>query len=230
MDYGNEIFPSPMEAETGFTGLSIMAINPQTQKFCGHLDIWDSIQNNDYFSLEGLWDFITQLRIYKTPDLQTPQYQILKRMGSYEIRKYDPFLVVESKSDRLSGSGGFNNVTGYIFGKNASSEKIPMTTPVFTQAFDDGLSDVSIQIVLPLDKELDKLPEPSGESIAIRRAEHGVAAVSKFSGQATEEIVRSKEKELRSGCLFARYNDPGRTWSFIMRNEVLIWLDGFTLE
>lgn len=31
-----------------------------------------------------------------------------------------------------------------------------MTTPVFTQALDDGLSDVSIQIVLPLDKELDK--------------------------------------------------------------------------
>lgn len=65
------------------------------------------------------------------------------------------------------------------------------------------------------------------ESIGIRRVEQGVAAVSKFSGRATEEIVRSKEKELRSalvrdglnpreGCLFARYNDPGRTWSFIM--------------
>lgn len=44
----------------------------------------------------------------------------------------------------------------YIFGKNSSAEKIPMTTPVFTQAIDDKLSKVSIQIVLPMDKDLDR--------------------------------------------------------------------------
>jgi hypothetical protein len=31
-----------------------------------------------------------------------------------------------------------------------------MTTPVFTQASDDTLSDVSIQIVLPMNKDLDR--------------------------------------------------------------------------
>lgn len=31
-----------------------------------------------------------------------------------------------------------------------------MTTPVFTQASDDKLSDVSIQIVLPMNKDLDR--------------------------------------------------------------------------
>jgi hypothetical protein len=41
----------------------------------------------------------------------------------------------------------------YIFGKNSTTEKIPMTTPVFTQANDADLSKVSIQIVLPSDKE-----------------------------------------------------------------------------
>lgn len=44
----------------------------------------------------------------------------------------------------------------YIFGKNSAKEKIPMTTPVFTQAVDDVLSRVSIQIVLPMNKELKK--------------------------------------------------------------------------
>ena len=44
----------------------------------------------------------------------------------------------------------------YIFGKNASSEKIAMTTPVFTQASDDKLSDVSIQIALPMNKDLNR--------------------------------------------------------------------------
>ncbi|XP_078432326.1 SOUL heme-binding family protein [Wolffia australiana] len=231
----------PWKPELVFTGLSIMSINPETRKFSSHVDIWDSIQNNDYFSFEGLLDFFKQLRYYKTPELQTPRYEILKRTKDYEIRRYEPFLVVESKSDRLSGSGGFNDVTGYIFGKNTSSEKIPMTTPVFTQTRGDGLSDVSIQIVLPLDRELDRLPSPNVPSITIRKVDQGVLAVSKFSGKATDEIVAREEKELRAAllrdglipqkaCLFARYNDPGRTWSFILRNEVLIQLEGFTLE
>jgi len=61
----------------------------------------------------------------------------------------------------------------------------------------------------------------------LRKVEGGIAAVIKFSGKPMEDIVREKEKILRSniikdglkpqsGCLLARYNDPGRTWSFIM--------------
>lgn len=231
----------PWKPELVFTGLSIMGINPATKKFCSHLDLWDSIQNNDYFSLEGLWDVMRQLRIYKTPDLESPKYQILKRTANYEVRKYSPFVVVETNVDKLSGSTGFNDVAGYIFGKNSAAEKIPMTTPVFTQAFDDEKSEISIQIVLPMEKDLNSLPDPTKETLSLRKVEGGFAAVSKFSGKPTEDVVREKEKELRTvlvrdglkakeGCMFARYNDPGRTWSFIMRNEVLIWLEDFTLE
>lgn len=218
-----------------------MGINPKTKKFCSHVDLWDSIEKNDYFSLEGLLDVSKQLQIFKTPDLETPKYQILKRTAAYEVRRYESFVAVQTKGDKLTGSSGFNDVAGYIFGKNSTMEKIPMTTPVFTQALDDKLSDVSVQIVLPMDKELDKLPDPSVEAVHLRKVEGGIAAVTKFSGKATEELVRSKEKELRSalreshlkareGCWLARYNDPGRTWDFIMRNEVLIWLDDFTLD
>lgn len=231
----------PWKPELVFTGTSIMGINPQTGKFSSHLDFWDSIENNNYFSLEGLWNVVKQLRIYKTPDLETPRYQILKRTANYEVRKYSPFIVVEANGDKLSGSNGFNDVTGYIFGKNSTMEKIPMTTPVFTQATDAGLSKVSIQIVLPLEKDLSSLPNPNQETISIRKVEGGIAAVNKFSGKPTEAIVYQKEKALRScllkdglkpkiGCLLARYNDPGRTWEFIMRNEVLIWLEEFSLE
>ncbi|KAG6739575.1 hypothetical protein POTOM_057176 [Populus tomentosa] len=226
----------PWKPELVFTGTSIMGINPQTGKFSSHLDFWDSIENNNYFSLEGLWNVVKQLRIYKTPDLETPRYQILKRTANYEVRKYSPFIVVEANGDKLSGSNGFNDVTGYIFGKNSTMEKIPMTTPVFTQATDAGLSKVSIQIVLPLEKDLSRrmmasinyhLPNPNQETISIRKVEGGIAAVDKFSGKPTEAIVYQKEKALRScllkdglkpkmGCLLARYNDPGRTWEFIM--------------
>ncbi|CAI9100229.1 OLC1v1037180C1 [Oldenlandia corymbosa var. corymbosa] len=231
----------PWKPELVFTGTSVMGINPETNKFCSHIDYWDSIANQDYFSLEGLLDVIKQLRIYKTPDLESPKYQILKRTATYEVRQYDPFIVVETDGDKLSGSGGFNTVAGYIFGKNATTEKIPMTTPVFTQAVDENTSNVSIQIVLPAEKDLDSLPAPNQETIKLRKVDRGIAAVSKFSGKPVEDIVIEKEKSLRNdlirdglkpkpGCLLARYNDPGRTWSFMMRNEVLIWLEEFSLE
>ncbi|PIN20321.1 hypothetical protein CDL12_07001 [Handroanthus impetiginosus] len=215
----------PWKPELVFTGISVMGINPETKKFCRHVDYWDSIQNNDYFSEEGLMDVITQLWFYKTPDLETPKYQILKRTANYEIRNYDPFIVVETNADKLSGSSGFNAVAGYIFGKNSAAEKIQMTTPVFTQAFDPEISKVSIQIVLPSEKDMNSLPAPNQEEISLRKVEGGTAAVVKFSGKPTEDIVWDKEKALRSalirdglkpkdGCLLARYNDPGQTWSF----------------
>ncbi|KAM0974551.1 hypothetical protein ACFX13_017994 [Malus domestica] len=251
-----KFIPLPWKPELIFTGTSVMGINPETGKFCSHvvgtllsdviltcvdLDFWDSIKNNEYFSLEGLLDVFKQLRIYKTPDLETPKYEILKRTADYEVRKYAPYLVVEGPVDKLSGSAGFGDVTGYIFGKNSKMEKIPMTTPVFTEASDAELSKVSIKLCLPLDKDISSLPDPNQETISLKKVEGGIAAVVKFSGKPTEEIVREKEKVLRAslirdglkpkeGCSLARYNDPGRTWSFMLRNEVLIGLEEFTLD
>ncbi|CAN0923435.1 Heme-binding-like protein At3g10130, chloroplastic [Linum grandiflorum] len=231
----------PWRPELVFTGTSVMGVNPSNGKFCSHVDYWDSVSNNDYFSLEGLWDMIQQLRIYKTPEIESPKYEILKRTAFYEVRKYEPFMVVEATGDRLAGTAGFGSVTGYIFGKNTKTEVIPMTTPVFTEAKDSQLSEVAIQVALPMNKDFSNLPDPIEDTVRIRKVEGGIAAVHKFSGKPTEEIAQEKEKSLRSclikdglkpqpRCLLARYNDPGRTWSFIMRNEVLIWLEEFSLD
>ncbi|KAF9591553.1 hypothetical protein IFM89_004607 [Coptis chinensis] len=259
----------PWKPELVFTGTSVMGINPKTQKFCSHVDFWDSIEKNDYFSLEGLLDVVRQLRFYKTPELESPKYQILKRTANYEYlfhkignveiisdgaevywcqrlkslfeRDHQPLLDLQkitgseipslhgcrTTGDKLSGSTGFNDVAGYIFGKNSAAEKIPMTTPVFTQAFDAEKSKIAIQIVLPMEKDMNSLPNPNQDTLGLRKMEGGIAAVSKFSGKPLEDVVRQKERELRSalirdglkpkeGCMLARYNDPGRTWSFIM--------------
>ncbi|GKV06464.1 hypothetical protein SLEP1_g18362 [Rubroshorea leprosula] len=231
----------PWKPELVLTGTSVMGVNPKNGKFCSHVDYWDSIEKNDYFSLEGLVNVIKQLRINKTPDLETPKYLILKRTANYEVRKYAGFTVVETNGDKLPGSTSFNDVAGYVFGKNSTMEKIPMTAPVLTQAYNAELSDVSIQIVLPSDKDISSLPNPSLEKVILREVEGGIAAALKFSGKPAEDIVRVKERELRSSllrdglkpkkaCLLACYNDPGRKWSFTVRNEVLIWLEEFTLD
>jgi hypothetical protein len=44
-----------------FTGVSIMRINPETGKFRAHIDRWDSIKDNEYFSFEGAMDIIRQV-------------------------------------------------------------------------------------------------------------------------------------------------------------------------
>ncbi|KAF5788363.1 putative SOUL heme-binding protein [Helianthus annuus] len=49
------------------------------------------------------------------PDLETPKYQILKRTAAYEVRKYSPFVIVETQSDKLAGNTGFNDVAGVSF-------------------------------------------------------------------------------------------------------------------
>lgn len=61
-----------------------------------------------------------------------------------------------------------------------------------------------------------------------RKNEGGIAAVLKFSGKPTENMVQNKAKELRqclkkdglkpinNSCLLARYNNSYRTWSFLM--------------
>ncbi|GKV06466.1 hypothetical protein SLEP1_g18363 [Rubroshorea leprosula] len=100
---------------------------------------------------------------------------------SMQVRKYSGFTVVETNGDKLSGSTGFNDVAGYIFGKNSTMEKIPMTMPVFTQASNAELSDVSIQIVLPSNKDISSLPNPSQEKVILREVEGGIAAALKFN-------------------------------------------------
>ncbi|KAG6587902.1 hypothetical protein SDJN03_16467, partial [Cucurbita argyrosperma subsp. sororia] len=185
----------PWKPELVLTGTSIMGINPKTGKFCSHVDLWDSLQNNDYFSLEALWDVFKQLRFYETPELESPKYQILKRTANYEVRKYAPFVVVERNGHQISA--GFNRV--------------------------GSCSDAKQE-----------------DTMSIREMEGGIGAVLKFSGDPTEDMAQQKAKELRcslkkdglnpiNGCLLARYNDSGRTWSFVMRNEVLIWLEEFSI-
>lgn len=55
--------------------------------------------------------------------------------------RYEPFIVAEtsmpsSSNSKPTGEGGqaFNTLAGYLFGKNKSSEKMNMTTPVFTDS------------------------------------------------------------------------------------------------
>ena len=79
-----------------FTGTSQYEFDLSTEKVVRHSDTWDSIENQEYFSVEGLRDLAGQVANFgQTPDLETPQYVTLKRLADYEVRKYDSFLVCQ---------------------------------------------------------------------------------------------------------------------------------------
>lgn len=127
-----------------FAGTSIYGLNLTNGKINKHVDYWDAIDNQQFPSLEAFIHVFSQLLdISQTPDLETPNYITLKKTKDYEIRRYPPFLVAETKmassqgmtaTNPASSSGGsaFNQLASYIFGSNDRKEKMEMTTPVFT--------------------------------------------------------------------------------------------------
>ncbi|XP_026460224.1 uncharacterized protein LOC113361064 isoform X2 [Papaver somniferum] len=206
----------PWKPRLVVTGTSIMHINPENHKFCSHVDIWDSIEQNEYFSIEGLMDVIEQLGISMNPDSESPHYQILKRTSDYEVRQYSPFVIIETE-----GGNELSSSTGYV------------------QAFETyAQSEISTRShFLPLDKDFSR--SYNSEELTLKRIEEGFAVVSNFSGNPTEEIVIKQMKKLRCALLrdglepketflLARYKDSSGKYK--MRNEVLIWLEEFRLD
>ena len=124
--------------------MSIYGLNPENGKINKHIDLWDAVDNQQFPSLEGFIHVFSQLLdATRTPDLETPNYVVLKKTSTYEIRRYQPFLVAETRMSGVKGmtevnpasaAGGsaFNQLAGYIFGNNIQKERMEMTTPVFT--------------------------------------------------------------------------------------------------
>eukprot|EP00210_Caulerpa_lentillifera_P001902 g1829.t1 len=231
-----------------FTGVSIYSINPKTGKICKHVDLWDSIDNQQFPSVEAFLHVFRQLLdLSRTPDLETPEYMVLKKTRFYEVRKYNPFLVAQTKMQAststmteynpASASGGFafNALAGYIFGNNKSKEKMEMTTPVFTDTTGN------MQFVLGSKfKTVDDLPDPEQTNVETKSTNGGLFCCSVFNGAALESEVINEHSKLEKAMMrdklqpgkdwiLARYNDPF-TNPLFRRNEILIPIErGFSL-
>lgn len=184
----------------------------------------------------------------QTPSIETPDYQVLKKASTYEVRRYDPFLVAEApmRANVADGAqalaGGvtaFRALAGYLFGGNQQGESMAMTTPVFTSGGRDRM-----QFVLPSKYReggpAAPTPLPSS-GVETKQVEGGTFACIGFAGIATPEAAAAQEKVLRRALqrdglepapgqswLLAQYNDPGTLPPF-RRNEVLIPLQNFKL-
>eukprot|EP00878_Enallax_costatus_P001910 GHUV01002072.1.p1 GENE.GHUV01002072.1~~GHUV01002072.1.p1 ORF type:complete len:392 (+),score=97.89 GHUV01002072.1:162-1337(+) len=233
-----KVWELPWQPTLLFSGRSFYQVDPATGLILSHRDVWDSLDNNNYLSPEAVALVIRQLlQVQLTPDLEQPDYQLLKAMKDYEIRRYEPFIVAETAlpaGETPASGSGFMDLAGYIFGGNSQSEKMEMTTPVYTRSpAASGRSTTSMQF--PMESkfpDVDTLPEPNSNKVVKKQIPGRYVAAIRFSGLPFDWEVTGAERQLRqavirdglqpaAGYSLARYNEP-----FVppplRRNEVLI--------
>lgn len=175
-----------------------------------------------------------QLMSFKsTSQTEMYSYEVLRTVGSIEIRKYHKALFIKTnlkpnKYEKVS-SIGFRTLAGYIFGDNSSNQKIAMTSPVVM----DMTESKSMYFMIPHKYERKDLPSPNNDDIEfIEKSAHVVAAVS-FSGWANEEKIQSYISKLKiqlkensiahtNKFQFLGYNPPYEIIN--RRNEVIVEL------
>jgi hypothetical protein len=180
--------------------------------------------------------------------IEEPEHEVIKTIGTLELRRYAPYVVAEVVLDTTAedaGSQAFPILAGYIFGKNKGEKKFAMTAPVTQTAVPARLEmtapvtqvavagGMRVQFVLPKSVTLASAPEPLDPRVQLRWVPAASWAVIRYSGlwsQAnyTEHLEKLKATLQTAGVatlgepVLARYNGPLTPW-FMRRNE--IWLE-----
>ncbi|KAL5973530.1 hypothetical protein ACLOJK_030181 [Asimina triloba] len=194
--------------------------------------------------------------IFGKIDVETPKFELLHTCPDYEIRKYSPSVVAQVSyyPSQLRGNpdGGFSILANYIgaLGRphNKKPEKIAMTAPVITLQTEKIATTapvitteggggeertVTMQFVLPAKyRRAEDAPAPTDERVVVREEQERKYGVVRFSGVATDEVVKEKVGKLRGSLerdghriageyLLARYNPPW-TLPHFRTNEIML--------
>lgn len=147
--------------------------------------------------------------------LETPEYSVVSKGPSYEIRNYKPYSICSvlkskprpvdlAKTDakvsmpEMKGASAFGALAGYLFGKNQQSTAMKMTTPVITSGADEK---EEMSFVLPSsywqEGGIENAPKPFPESgVSLRLDRGGERAVMMFGGIATKKEIDARSTHL----------------------------------
>ena len=131
---------------------------------------------------------------------EMPPYTVEWQDEAREIRSYGPHLLAEVKiSGSRSGAiqKGFRVLAGYIFGGNATGEKIAMTAPV-AQTPDPGGETWVVSFMMPARYTTDTLPAPRTDAIRFVTAGPSRQLVERFSGLPGTDNLADRAQALRA--------------------------------
>lgn len=181
--------------------------------------------------LLALVGLVVMLVSFKTNDIETPQYKVLKTIDDVEIRQYPKMIVAQTtlanSSMEKNMSNGFRTIANYIFGGNDSNQKIAMTAPVVVKMSDT----MTMYFVMPSQYKKDQLPKSTSGKVHIMEEGEKILAVITFGGFSSDEKIEIHRKKLEillnqnhiktiGSYIYMGYNAP---WDVInRRNEVAI--------
>ncbi|GBF94802.1 hypothetical protein Rsub_07974 [Raphidocelis subcapitata] len=234
------------DPEITFTGASIYGFNPANGRINRHIDTWDSITNQTYFSIEAFKDFLGQLgQLYTVPsNLETPAFELLRRGRGYEVRRYDPFLVAETPLDGCApaagaGSGQGEASSGGGGGGGGGADPAGPGGRAFNSLagylFGGNAEGRKMRMTTPVlsssagrmafvigpsdARDLSAAPAPaSGAPVALRLEPGGAVAARAFGGAADPARCAAEERALR-GALLRDGLRPAEGWSLARFND-----------
>jgi hypothetical protein len=162
---------------------------------------------------------------------ETPDYKIVDKEGSFEIRDYPSLTIVSTLMQKRGEDGSFMRLFRFISGRNEGSEKISMTTPVLLTGTESG----AMSFIVPKTVVERGVPAPSSPDVTLSTKPPARYAVFRFSGSGKPAPSESAAKKLLAWAgaknlpvneapIYAYYNPPW-TPNFMRRNEVLLRLD-----
>lgn len=181
--------------------------------------------------------------------LERPEYQVKARKAGYEIRVYEPILVIQAKtggSNQAATNQGFSILANYIFGGNRSRQSLKMTAPVIDQntsesikmtvpVYDQGDSQERVTtFTVPKKWTKETLPIPSDPRVEIVQWPAQTKAVKRFMALSTfrqkarakaqADLLSALERDgvASQGDVTFAFYDPPLTPFFLRRNEVMV--------
>lgn len=180
------------------------------------------------FALSQFWAYGQVRHIEMYP------YEVQKSYPDFEVRRYQAanfiYMTMDAESYQASSGRGFRTLAGYIFGGNATGQKIAMTSPVEMEM--DSL--VTMKFMLPAEHDPRDLPTPDNAEVKFKtEAERTMAAIT-FGGFANDERILEHKDQLLA-ALAREGIAHGGHWSFMgydppyrlvgRRNEVVVELE-----
>lgn len=161
--------------------------------------------------------------------LESPEYQVLRKNGAFEIRSYPSMVVVSTSMTKRGEDNSFMRLFRYISGSNEDGQKIAMTTPVLMAEEGD---ERQMSFVIPKEIANNGAPKAMGEAVEIETMAAGKFAAFRFAGDRDGELFSDAKRKLFEWIsennlialdepIIASY-DPPVTPAFLKRNEILI--------
>lgn len=166
--------------------------------------------------------------------LEQPRYELVRKLGDLELRKYEPFWIAEcfisNEKDLSSASSyAFSRLFGYIQGRNSKAMPIQMTKPVRQEPHEGGWK---ISFVIPEDVRRNGIPDAKDSGIAIREVPGGLYAAIVYRGSWADRKFQAQTEKLlslataeglqASGPAIGAVYNPPFTPGPLRRNEVMV--------